>query len=113
MNTFYIVESVNSGVIMSGSKKITLPLPELLFICSVQDKRTGQGILNMLAPFNETVSQDLQKVTTGGLIFEVKHWTLSMFCQIIMVPQFQHFTLKCCYLTGSSIVPNIWQLFEI
>ena len=61
----------------------------------------------MLAPFNETVSQDLQKVTTGGLIFEEKHWTLIMFCQIIIVPQFQHFTLKCCYLTRSSIVPNM------
>ena len=40
------------------------------------------------------------------MIFERKNWTLVVLCQIVTVPQFQTFTLQCCFVTCCMALEN-------
>ena len=43
----------------------------------------------------------------GGVILEKKNWALGKLCQIVSGPQFQNFTLKCCFLTWRWAPKNV------
>ena len=43
----------------------------------------------------------------SGVIFEKTKWTHFRLCQIVIGPQFQNFTLKCCNLVGHRASKNI------